>query len=166
MRDERVRRSQPRCGSPGSDHPAVPRASPGRWDGAVTTAPRVEDQGAGWRCDSLGGSRAATSREPNPNPGAAAPKAQPLSSRGEGSERGLALRWSASRACSFCSSTRCRVAHGRRVLRLGSWLVCPCLEKNHFLQPALAEPCEWRTSGFLQWFEFAESCFAFSSCTA
>lgn len=52
------------------------------------------------------------------------------------------------------------------VLHLGSWLVFPCSRKDHFLQPALAQPCEWRTSRFLQRFTSAESCFALSNYTA
>lgn len=101
-----------------------------------------------------------------PQPQVSCPKRAALFSQGERSERGLALWLFANRACSFCSFVQCQVADGQRVLRVGLLLVFPCFQKDRFLQPALAEPCEWCTLGFLQWFKFAESCFALSNYKA
>lgn len=155
-----------------SDHPAIPNvgnpwAAPG---GGTVLWPQVHE----WKTEAQTGCmtrlevhmQLVTGPGTKPQSQVSCPKRAALSSQGERSEWGLALQLFANRACSFCSFMQCQVANGQRVLQLGSLLVFPCFQKDHFLQPALAEPREWCTLDFLRWFKSTESHFAFSNYTS
>lgn len=155
----------PTC-SPTVPHPKC-LSTLGRWESAVTPRPRVRGRGPGRLRDSPGGSCGARdgAGHQTPGPGRPPQKGSPFPSRGK-----IWARFGSAVVCKqsvrFYSFMLCQVANGWRVLRVGSSLVFLCFQKGLFLQPALAEPCGWHTFGFLQWFKFAESCFAFSDYTA
>lgn len=138
-----------------------PPRGPGTWDGPVTPGRRVGGRLTRPEVAVLLMAEPGTQARS----GVSCPKGQPFPPTGED----LSELW----PCGCLQTQRAPVAALCdagwllvSVVHLGSRLVFPCCRKDHFLQPARAQPCQWRTWRFLQQFTSAEAYFALSNYTA